>query len=77
MVIGRHLKRCLPGSDERDPRPVDGSRWYIKDFFGGRTSFKPVPPARDAVMTGGGCDDGNAHYDKFAKSYAFPGMAID
>ncbi len=37
------------------------ARADYQDFFGGRTRPEPIPSERDAVMTGGRCDDGKAH----------------
>ena len=50
-------------------RSAEGRADY-QYFFGGRTCFQPIPAARNAVMTGGGCDDGKPHLRKLTASWA-------
>jgi hypothetical protein len=40
------------------------SRTNYQDFFGGGAHPEPIPSERDAVMTGGRCDNGKAHRRK-------------
>ena len=43
------------------------SRSNDQDFFRGPTLFEPISAKRNAVMTGGRCDDGNAHVGNLAE----------
>jgi hypothetical protein len=48
-----------------------------QDLFRRCTSLEPLPAARDAVMTGGGADDRNVHFEQLTNSFTRRQSPVD